>query len=42
MNVFITFLVGGGIVLSGVAWVVDRVAASTTAGRSATSAWPGA
>ena len=31
MNVFITFLVGGGIVLSGVAWVVDRVA-STTAG----------
>ena len=31
MNVFITFLVGGGIVLSGIAWVVDRVA-STTAG----------
>jgi len=31
MNVFITFLVGGGIVLSGVAWIVDRVA-STTAG----------
>jgi hypothetical protein len=31
LNVFITFLVGGGIVLSGVAWVVDRVA-STTAG----------
>lgn len=29
MNVFITFLVGGGIVLSGVAWVVDRVASST-------------
>ena len=29
MNVFITFLVGGGIVLSGVAWVVDRVASAT-------------
>jgi hypothetical protein len=29
MNVFITFLVGGGILLSGVAWVVDRVASST-------------
>jgi hypothetical protein len=28
-NVFITFLVGGGIVLSGVAWVVDKVAAQT-------------
>ena len=41
MNVFITFLVGGGIVLSGVAWLVDRVA-STTAAPSASSAWPGA
>ena len=30
MNVFITFLVGGGILLSGVAWVVDRVASSTS------------
>ncbi|HZM31780.1 MAG TPA: hypothetical protein VFB77_14880 [Acidimicrobiales bacterium] len=29
-NVFITFLVGGGILLSGIAWVVDRVASSTT------------
>lgn len=30
MGVFITFLVGGGVVLSGMAWVVDRVAARTT------------
>ena len=30
LNVFITFLVGGGIVLSGVAWVVDRLASTTT------------
>lgn len=30
LPVFITFLVGGGVVLSGVAWVVDRVAAGTT------------
>ena len=29
-NVFITFLVGGGVILSGIAWVVDRVASSTT------------
>ena len=29
MNVFITFIVGGGIILSGVAWVVDRVASKT-------------
>jgi hypothetical protein len=29
-NVFITFLVGGGIILSGIAWIVDRVASSTT------------
>jgi hypothetical protein len=28
-NVFITFLVGGGIVLSGMAWVVDKIAAQT-------------
>ena len=28
-NVFITFLVGGGIILSGIAWLVDRVAART-------------
>ena len=27
-NVFITFLVGGGIILSGIAWVVDRVAST--------------
>jgi hypothetical protein len=29
-NVFITFLVGGGVILSAVAWIVDRVASSTT------------
>jgi hypothetical protein len=27
--VFITFLVGGGVILSGIAWLVDRVAANT-------------
>jgi hypothetical protein len=31
LNVFITFLVGGGVILSGVAWVVDRVASKTSA-----------
>ena len=30
LNVFITFLVGGGVLLSGIAWVVDRVAARTS------------
>jgi hypothetical protein len=30
MNVFITFLVGGGVILSGVAWLIDRIASSTT------------
>jgi len=30
LGVFITFLVGGGVVLSGMAWLVDRVAARTT------------
>jgi hypothetical protein len=30
MNVFITFLVGGGVLLSGVAWVVDKVGAKTS------------
>ena len=30
LNVFITFLVGGGVILSGVAWVVDRLASKTT------------
>lgn len=29
LNVFITFLVGGGVILSGIAWMVDRVAANT-------------
>lgn len=29
-NVFITFLVGGGVVLSGAAWLVDRVASRTS------------
>lgn len=30
LSVFITFLVGGGVVLSGVAWMVDRIASSTS------------
>ena len=29
-NVFITFIVGGGIILSGIAWVVDKVASKTS------------
>lgn len=29
-NVFITMLVGGGVILSGVAWLLDKVAAKTT------------
>jgi hypothetical protein len=29
-NVFITFLVGGGVILSGIAWVVDRLASKTS------------
>jgi hypothetical protein len=32
LNVFVTFLVGGGVVISGAAWVVDRVASRTGAG----------
>jgi hypothetical protein len=32
-NVFITFLVGGGVLLSGMAWVVDRVASRTSTPR---------
>lgn len=28
-NVFITMLVGGGVLLSGVAWIIDRVAGNT-------------
>jgi hypothetical protein len=30
LNVFITFLVGGGMILSGIAWVIDRLASRTT------------
>jgi hypothetical protein len=30
MNVFITFLVGGGVILSAVAWMVDRIASNTS------------
>jgi len=30
LNVFITFLVGGGVLLSGIAWIVDRVASQTS------------
>jgi hypothetical protein len=29
-NVFITFIVGGGLILSGIAWMVDRIAARTS------------
>ena len=29
-NVFITFVVGGGLILSGIAWIIDRVAARTS------------
>lgn len=29
-NVFITMLVGGGVILSGLAWLLDKVAAKTT------------
>jgi hypothetical protein len=29
-NVFITFIVGGGVLLSGVAWLVDRLASKTS------------
>jgi hypothetical protein len=30
LNVFITFIVGGGVILSGIAWMVDRVASKTS------------
>ncbi|HEY3142139.1 MAG TPA: hypothetical protein VGJ86_13470 [Acidimicrobiales bacterium] len=30
LNVFITFLVGGGVLISGVAWVVDKVASRSS------------
>jgi hypothetical protein len=30
LNVFITFIIGGGVLLSGVAWMVDRVASKTS------------
>jgi hypothetical protein len=30
LSVFITFLVGGGVLLSGLAWVVDRIASATS------------
>jgi hypothetical protein len=30
LNVFITFLVGGGVLLSGMAWVVDRIASRSS------------
>ncbi len=32
-NVFITFLVGGGVLLSAVAWLVDRIASNTSTPR---------
>ena len=30
LNVFITLLVGGGVIISGVAWLVDKLATKTT------------
>lgn len=30
LNVFITFLVGGGVLLSAIAWIVDRLASKTS------------
>jgi hypothetical protein len=30
LNVFITFIIGGGVLLSGIAWIVDRVASKTS------------
>jgi hypothetical protein len=30
LNVFITFLVGGGVLLSAIAWLVDRIASKTS------------
>lgn len=30
LNVFITFLVGGGVMLSAIAWLVDRIASKTS------------
>jgi hypothetical protein len=30
LNVFITFLIGGGVLISAIAWVVDRVASKTS------------
>jgi hypothetical protein len=33
-NVFITFLVGGGVLLSGLAWLVDRIASKTSTPRA--------
>jgi hypothetical protein len=30
MNVFITLVVGGGIILSGMAWVADKIGAKTS------------
>jgi hypothetical protein len=32
LNVFVTLLVGGGVIISGAAWLVDRVASRTGAG----------
>lgn len=30
LNVFITFLVGGGVLISAIAWIVDRIASKTS------------
>ena len=33
-NVFITFFVGGGVLLSGLAWLIDRIASNTATPRA--------
>ena len=38
-NVFITFLVGGGVILSAIAWLVDRVASKTSSPAGRATAW---
>ncbi len=30
LNVFITFLIGGGVIISGIAWIVDRIASKSS------------
>jgi hypothetical protein len=30
LNVFITFIIGGGVIISGIAWIVDRIASKSS------------